>query len=79
MNQELLSSRGTCKGCQHSRLTEQLGGKGLYCHCNPPQFVMMPMPRGQGQPGQMQMHGLWPPVADIDNCGQFAVDPMVRQ
>lgn len=53
-----MSMLGRCKNCAWSRIHEQLGGFGTYCHANPPVLHFIPMPGGRGT----NMHGLWPPV-----------------
>ena len=66
-------SRGTCRACEHSRMTTQLGLTGLYCHADTPKVFMFPT-----GVGQVQIGGLWPPVEDSSSCAQFKPDPDAR-
>lgn len=70
-----MTIRGTCQNCAHSRLTDQMGAVGLYCHGGPPSLQLMP---GERQ-GEIKMLGLWPPVMPAASCGAFEPDATAEQ
>lgn len=62
---------GLCRECAFSKLREQMGVKGLYCHER--SASMQIVPNGQGG---LAIFGLWPPVDANDTCARFTADPM---
>lgn len=61
---------GTCGQCMFSKMRSQLGMTGLRCQCEPPKVLLLPT----GQPGQVQIVGLWPMVDANEWCGRWQQD-----
>ena len=58
--------RPVCGNCAHMREHEQLGGKGAFCHGDPPKLTMLPGGQrvhvGKPELQGISMMGLWAPV-----------------
>lgn len=61
-----MSILGNCATCGKSRMAEQMGKNGLYCHARPPAIHILP---GQ-QPGTLTIVSLWPEVLGSHWCAE---------
>lgn len=59
-----------CSNCNHSAIVEQGGKNSLTCHRNPPHPIPLMGRDFAGQP-TMQIIAVWPPVPDIEFCGEW--------
>jgi hypothetical protein len=69
-----MNENGSCGTCRFSTVMSQVGLEARYCRCAPPNLVLLPADPGlriQRGPMNMNVAGLWPPVADDAWCGKF--------